>query len=69
MLGENGSNGSCGFMRPGLVAYKDFYGADKVFSLEFMMPKDGTTGVNQPWPGGMDHGTTADSDASSLRIC
>lgn len=41
---------SCGYTRPGGVAYHGFDGADKVFLLEFGMPSDSTTGFNADMP-------------------
>lgn len=41
---------SCGYVRPGSVAYHGFDGADKVFLLEFGMPKDSTSGFNADMP-------------------
>lgn len=41
---------SCGYTRPGTVAYHGFDGADKVFLLEFGMPSDSTTGFNADMP-------------------
>lgn len=41
---------SCGYTRPGSVAYHGFDGADKVFLLEFGMPADGSSGFNADMP-------------------
>ncbi|ELR07172.1 target of Sbf [Pseudogymnoascus destructans] len=41
---------SCGYTRPGSVAYHGFDGADKVFLLEFGMPSDATSGFNADMP-------------------
>lgn len=41
---------SCGYVRPGTVAYHGFDGADKVFLFEFSMPSDGTSGFNGDMP-------------------
>ncbi|OBT69961.1 hypothetical protein VE03_00651 [Pseudogymnoascus sp. 23342-1-I1] len=41
---------SCGYVRPGSVAYHGFDGADKVFLLEFGMPSDATSGFNADMP-------------------
>ncbi|CCF35159.1 hypothetical protein CH063_06999 [Colletotrichum higginsianum] len=39
-------DGSCGFSRPGSVAYHGFKGEDSVWLFELNMPLDGTTGFN-----------------------
>lgn len=36
----NGADGSCGFYRPGSVAYHGFGGDTKIFAFEFTMPHD-----------------------------
>ena len=41
---------SCGYTRPGSVAYHGFDGADKVFLLEFGMPSDSSSGFNADMP-------------------
>ncbi|KAF2459827.1 putative TOS1-like glycosyl hydrolase-domain-containing protein [Lineolata rhizophorae] len=41
------SEGSCGYVRPGSVAYEGFGGSDKAFFIEFSMPYDGKTGWNE----------------------
>ncbi|KAL8811443.1 MAG: hypothetical protein Q9200_001793 [Gallowayella weberi] len=43
--------GSCGYTRPGGVAYHGFGGANKLFMMEFSMPKTGKTGFNADMPG------------------
>ncbi|KAK8103913.1 uncharacterized protein PG998_010946 [Apiospora kogelbergensis] len=44
------SGASCGFYRPGTVAYEGFKGADKVFTFKVTMPKTGATGFNKDMP-------------------
>ncbi|KAL8734133.1 MAG: hypothetical protein Q9166_001618 [cf. Caloplaca sp. 2 TL-2023] len=43
--------GSCGYTRPGGVAYHGFAGDNKLFMMEFSMPKTGKTGFNGDMPG------------------
>ncbi|KAK0516020.1 hypothetical protein JMJ35_002054 [Cladonia borealis] len=43
-------DGSCGYTRPGGVAYHGFSGSLKVFLLEFSMPYTNTTGFNADMP-------------------
>ncbi|KAH7375642.1 TOS1 protein [Plectosphaerella cucumerina] len=43
-------DGSCGYYRPGAVAYHGFPGDSKVFLFEFDMPLDGNTGFNGDMP-------------------
>lgn len=42
MSDQQCSGGSCGFTRPGTVAYHGFDGRQKAFFFEFQMPNDGT---------------------------
>ncbi|KAF6839655.1 hypothetical protein CMUS01_04217 [Colletotrichum musicola] len=44
------TDGSCGYYRPGSVAYHGFKGEDSVWLFEFNMPMDGTTGFNADMP-------------------
>ncbi|EXJ56984.1 hypothetical protein A1O7_07328 [Cladophialophora yegresii CBS 114405] len=44
------SDGSCGTVRDGTVAYHGFDGASKLFLLEFSMPLSGNTGFNGDMP-------------------
>lgn len=41
---------SCGFYRPGSVAYHGFDGNNKMFLMEFSMPHSGLTGQNSDMP-------------------
>ncbi|KAM3067696.1 target of Sbf [Clarireedia jacksonii] len=50
MLAEECKSGSCGYVRPGSVAYHGFNGADKVFLIEFGMPHDDSVGFNSDMP-------------------
>ncbi|TVY80728.1 putative serine-rich protein P23A10.11c [Lachnellula suecica] len=50
MLGEECTNGSCGFVRPGAIAHHGFDGADKIFLIEFSMPMDDSSGFNADMP-------------------
>ncbi|KAL8940247.1 MAG: hypothetical protein Q9216_002901 [Gyalolechia sp. 2 TL-2023] len=42
---------SCGYIRPGGVAYHGFAGDHKLFMMEFSMPATGKTGFNGDMPG------------------
>ncbi|KAL9023312.1 MAG: hypothetical protein Q9196_007282, partial [Gyalolechia fulgens] len=42
---------SCGYTRPGGVAYHGFAGDQKLFLMEFSMPATGKTGFNGDMPG------------------
>lgn len=44
------TDGSCGYTRPGAVAYHGFEGTEKAFFFEFSMPDDGTSGWNMNMP-------------------
>ncbi|KAF3802921.1 PGA52-like protein [Colletotrichum gloeosporioides] len=44
------TDGSCGYYRPGSVAYHGFKGEDSVWLFEFNMPMDGTAGFNADMP-------------------
>ncbi|KAF9869603.1 hypothetical protein CkaCkLH20_12900 [Colletotrichum karsti] len=44
------TDGSCGYYRPGSVAYHGFKGEDSVWLFEFNMPMDGSTGFNADMP-------------------
>ncbi|EXJ88139.1 hypothetical protein A1O1_05067 [Capronia coronata CBS 617.96] len=44
------SNGDCGTVRDGTVAYHGFDGNSKLFLLEFSMPLSGSTGFNADMP-------------------
>ena len=44
------SDGDCGAVRKGTVAYHGFNGASKLFLLEFDMPTTGKTGFNMDMP-------------------
>jgi hypothetical protein len=44
------SNGNCGTVRPGTVAYHGFPSSSKLFLLEFSMPLTGKTGFNMDMP-------------------
>ncbi|KAL8639057.1 MAG: hypothetical protein Q9228_003856 [Teloschistes exilis] len=44
-------DGSCGYTRPGGVAYHGFEGDHKLFLMEFSMPATGKTGFNGDMPG------------------
>ncbi|KAK7985008.1 TOS1-like glycosyl hydrolase-domain-containing protein [Apiospora saccharicola] len=41
---------TCGYYRPGTVAYEGFKGADKVFTFRLTMPDNGETGWNKNMP-------------------
>ncbi|OLN84353.1 PGA52-like protein [Colletotrichum chlorophyti] len=43
-------DGSCGYYRPGSVAYHGFKGEDSVWLFEFNMPLDGNSGFNGDMP-------------------
>ncbi|KAL8803925.1 MAG: hypothetical protein Q9182_002892 [Xanthomendoza sp. 2 TL-2023] len=51
MSNKTCDGGSCGYTRPGGVAYHGFGGANKLFMMEFSMPKTGKTGFNADMPG------------------
>ncbi|KAL0935367.1 uncharacterized protein CTRU02_209958 [Colletotrichum truncatum] len=44
------TDGSCGYYRPGSVAYHGFKGEDSVWLFELNMPMDGTKGFNADMP-------------------
>ncbi|KAL9947378.1 target of Sbf [Verticillium nonalfalfae] len=44
------TDGSCGYVRPGSVAYHGFGGESKVFLMRFSMPLDGSSGFNADMP-------------------
>ncbi|EME79386.1 uncharacterized protein MYCFIDRAFT_212204 [Pseudocercospora fijiensis CIRAD86] len=46
MTDKKCSGDSCGFVRPGTVAYHGFNGPSKAFFFEFSMPDDGTTAAS-----------------------
>ncbi|KXS98837.1 hypothetical protein AC578_10853 [Pseudocercospora eumusae] len=46
MTNKQCSGDSCGFVRPGTVAYHGFDGPSKAFFFEFSMPDDGTTAAS-----------------------
>lgn len=48
--GKQCTDDSCGYYRPGSVAYHGFGGDSKLFLLEFSMPKTGSTGFNKDMP-------------------
>ncbi|KAL8714794.1 MAG: hypothetical protein Q9220_001307 [cf. Caloplaca sp. 1 TL-2023] len=51
MSNKTCDGGSCGYTRPGGVAYHGFSGDHKLFMLEFSMPATGKTGFNADMPG------------------
>ncbi|EXJ86941.1 hypothetical protein A1O3_03895 [Capronia epimyces CBS 606.96] len=50
MTDKSCSDGACGTVRDGTVAYHGFDGASKLFLLEFSMPLSGATGWNEDMP-------------------
>ncbi|KUJ24321.1 uncharacterized protein LY89DRAFT_572863 [Mollisia scopiformis] len=50
MRGDECIDDSCGYVRPGSVAYHGFDGADKAFFIDFSMPTEGGTGFNADMP-------------------
>jgi len=48
--GKKCEAGSCGYTRPGTVAYHGWEGENKAFFMEFTMPSDGQTGFNADMP-------------------
>jgi len=48
--GKKCHDGSCGYVRPGSVAYHGWEGANKAFFMEFTLPQDGQTGFNANMP-------------------
>ncbi|KAG0651197.1 Allergen Asp [Hyphodiscus hymeniophilus] len=50
MTAQECKDGSCGYARPGAVAYHGFDGPDKVFLFEFTMPMDGEEGFEGNMP-------------------
>ncbi|KAL2004362.1 hypothetical protein VTN02DRAFT_2008 [Thermoascus thermophilus] len=50
MTDKECTDGSCGAVRPGTVAFHGFDGASKVFLVEFSMPMTGKRGFNMDMP-------------------
>ncbi|EPQ63263.1 Bgt-4399 [Blumeria graminis f. sp. tritici] len=50
MSGKTCQEGDCGYVRPGSVAYHGFGGPNKIFLMEFMMPRDDKRGFNGDMP-------------------
>jgi hypothetical protein len=48
--GETCTQATCGYVAPGVPAYRGFAGANKVFLFEFSMPFDGDRGFNGDMP-------------------